>query len=112
MKKSILLAISMAIISIIATNVVEASGDVEIRGQVTDISVPVFTWNTLNFPGFFYDIDENIGAEQITLSLSGMESTSAMLDGDMGPDGNRGIIYSTTAQTKDFNFKPWAGITS
>jgi len=107
MKKSILLAISMAIISTIVTNVVEASNDVEVRGQVTDLSIPMFTWNALNFPGFFYDIDENIGTEQITLSLSGMESTSAILYGDAGPDGNRGIIYSTTAQPKDFKFKPW-----
>jgi len=44
----------------IVTNVVEASSDVEVRGQVTDISVPVFTWNALNFPGFCCDIDENI----------------------------------------------------
>ena len=86
MKKSILLAISMAIISTIVTNVVEASNDVEVRGQVTDISIPMFTWNALNFPGFFYDIDENIGTEQITLSLSGMESTSAILYGDAGSD--------------------------
>ena len=34
----------------IVTNVVEASSDVEVRGQVTDISVPVFTRNALNFP--------------------------------------------------------------
>ena len=107
MEKSILLAISMAIISTIATNVGEASNDGEVRGQVTDISAPVFTWNTLNFPGFFYDVDENIGTEQITLSLLGMESTSATLDGEIGPDGNRGIVYSTTAQPKNFNFKPW-----
>jgi S-layer protein (TIGR01567 family) len=107
MKKSILLAISMAIISTIVTNVVEASNDVEVRGQVTDISVPIFTWNASNFPGFFYDIDENIGTEQITFSLLGMESTSAILDGDTGPDGNRGITYSTTAQPKNFKFKPW-----
>jgi S-layer protein (TIGR01567 family) len=107
MKKSILLAISMAIISTIAANVGEASNDSEVRGQVTDISVPVFTWNTLNFPGFFYDADENVGTEQITLSLLGMESTSATLDGEMGPDGNRGITYSTTAQPKNFRFKPW-----
>jgi len=112
MKKSILLAISMAIISIIATNVVEASGDVEIRGQVTDISVPVFTWNTLNFPGFFYDIDENIGTEQITLSLSGMESTSAMLDGDMGPDGNKVSFTARQPKPRISISNHGAGITS
>jgi S-layer protein (TIGR01567 family) len=107
MKKSILLAISIAIISIIATNVVAASDDVEVRGQVTDISVPVFTWNALNFPGFFYDIDENAGTERITFSLSGMETTDAILDGESGFDGNYGITYSTSAQPTNFKFKSW-----
>jgi S-layer protein (TIGR01567 family) len=105
MKNSRLLAISIAIISIIATSA--ASDDVELRGQVTDISVPAFTWNALNFPGFFYDIDENVGTEQITFSLSGIETADAILDGEAGIDGNYGITYSTSAQPTDFKFKPW-----
>jgi S-layer protein (TIGR01567 family) len=107
MKKSMALAISVAMISIVASNVAETSGDVEVRGQIADISIPVFTWNTLNFPGFFYDPDENVGNEQITFRLSGMESTDAILDGETDSDGNMGISYSTTGQPRNFKFKPW-----
>lgn len=107
MIKNIFLAILIATVSIMLTSALGASDDVEIRGQVTDISNPMFTWNALNFPGFFFDVDENIGTEQITFSLSGIEPTSAILDGEVGADGNRGVIYSTTAQAMNFKFKQW-----
>jgi S-layer protein (TIGR01567 family) len=107
MKKYILFAISVALISTFLTSALEASDGVEVRGQVTDLSVPVFTWNALNFPGFFYDVDENIGTEKITFSLSGIESTSAILNGDPDIDGNRGVTYSTTTQPRNFKFNQW-----
>ncbi len=105
--KNIFLAILVAIISIMSTNALGASDDMEIRGQVTDISNPMFTWNAFNFPGFFFDVDENIGTEQITFSLSETEPTSAILDGEIGADGNRGVTYSTIAQPTNFKFKQW-----
>lgn len=107
MKKSTLLAISLVLVSIMATNIVEEADGVEVRGQVTDISVPSFAWNTLNFPGFYYDLDENVGNEQITFKLYEEEPTSAILDGNTDADGNYGITYTTTAQSKGFKFKPW-----
>lgn len=107
MTKNIFLAISVAMISIMLTNALGASSDVEIRGQVTDTSIPTFTWNALNFPGFFFDVDDNIGTEQIAFSLSETEPTSAILDGEIGTDGNRGVTYSTTAQPTNFKFKQW-----
>lgn len=71
----------------------------EIRGQVAgtvngqsnlgyDSS---FTWNPQNFPGFYYDINQELGTE--TLKLSG--------------NNPYGFIYTTTAQNKHFEQALW-----
>jgi S-layer protein (TIGR01567 family) len=69
-------------------------GAVEIRGEV---ATGDFTWNSQNFAGFYYDIDDNIGTEQLTTTLT---------------EGNKlqeptGIQYTTTAQKKAFDFEGW-----
>jgi S-layer protein (TIGR01567 family) len=69
-------------------------GAVEIRGEV---ATGDFTWNSQNFAGFYYDIDDNIGTEQITTTIT---------------EGNKlqeptGIQYTTTAQKKAFEFEGW-----
>jgi len=102
-----MLAISVAVILSVLANVSAASDDVEVRGQVTNLGVPEFAWNALNFPGFFYDADENIGTEQITFLLTDIQYSTAILNGDSDASGNYGITYTTTAQSTNFNFKPW-----
>jgi hypothetical protein len=46
----------------LASGAAEAS---EVRGQVTNLGVNQFTWTNANFPGFYYDIDKNLGAETL-----------------------------------------------
>ncbi len=50
-----------------------------------------FTWNSQNFPGFYYDTDQELGTE--TLKFSGTNPY--------------GFIYTTTAQNKHFERALW-----
>lgn len=86
---------------------IAAVDSVEVRGQVTNLGVPEFTWNPSSFDGFYYDIDKNLGAEQITFRLSDANPDNATLSGQPDSSGMRGITYTATAQTKNFKFKPW-----
>jgi S-layer protein (TIGR01567 family) len=65
----------------------------EIRGQVANGD---FEWNAQNFAGFYYDLDKDLGTERITTFV-----TYGKLE---EPNG---IVYSTTAQTNDFEFEDW-----
>jgi len=70
---------------------------VEIRGPVATVQDgEVYTWGPQQFAGFYYDIDDNIGQESITLTITG-----DVLD---EPDG---IVYETVAQPDDFDFAEW-----
>ncbi|MCJ7444905.1 MAG: S-layer protein, partial [Methanotrichaceae archaeon] len=67
---------------------------IELRGEV---ATGDFTWDPQNFAGFYYDLDNNIGTEQIATTFT---------------EGNKlqeqqGIIYSTSAQKIAFEYEPW-----
>jgi hypothetical protein len=81
----------------------------EVRGQITNLGVPEFTWNNVSFPGFYYDLDDNLGAELLTFRLSnvGLDRDTATLSDQPDANGNRGITYSTQAQPLGFSFAPW-----
>src|SRR5512136_3198749 len=69
-------------------------GALEIRGEV---ATGDFTWNPQNFAGFYYDIDDDVGTEQLTTTIT---------------EGNKlveptGIQYTTTAQKQAFEFEGW-----
>jgi S-layer protein (TIGR01567 family) len=81
--------------------------EVEVRGQITNVGVPEFTWDNSSFAGFYYDIDRNLGAETITLRLSNANPASATLSDTPDANGNRGAVYNTVAQDKMFKFKQW-----
>lgn len=102
--KAILIFVTLLLAAALPAGALE--GTVEVRGQTTNIGAPVFTYDVANFPGFYYDINKNIGTEQITLTLTNMDSsgTTATLS---DVEGARGIIYQTTAQMKNFKFKSW-----
>jgi S-layer protein (TIGR01567 family) len=71
---------------------------VEIRGPVATVEDgAVYTWGPQEFAGFYYDIDDNIGQESITLSITG---------GNVLDEPN-GIKYETTAQKDTFDFDEW-----
>jgi S-layer protein (TIGR01567 family) len=86
---------------------VAAAGNVEVKGMTTNVGVPEFTWDNATFPGFYYDMSKNLGAETITFRLSGATPTGATLSDQ--PDANyyRGVVYQTMAQLKNFKYKPW-----
>ena len=108
MKRGILLAISIVWLSILIANVAGAADDFEVRGQVTNLGVNQFTWDNSTFAGFYYDVDKNLGAETLTFSLSDSTPSSTILsDQPFASDYNRGVVYQTVAQPKNFNFKQW-----
>ncbi|MEA2045379.1 MAG: S-layer protein domain-containing protein [Euryarchaeota archaeon] len=72
-------------------------GTYEIRGNVADLGDTEFTWNTSNFVGFFYDIDDNLGRESITMTIT---EGNAL-------DEPGGIVYNTEAQEDGFEFDEW-----
>ncbi len=81
--------------------------ELDVRGVVANLGIPQFTWTSANFDGFYYDIDEDIGAETMTFRLSDATPTTATLSDQPDLNGNRGIVYTTKPQAKNFKFKPW-----
>jgi S-layer protein (TIGR01567 family) len=98
---------AMMVLSALAVAV--SATEVDVRGQVTNLGVPEFTWDTSSFAGFYYDIDKNLGAEKITFRLTnvGAGADSATLSDQADANGLRGVVYETSAQPKNFKFKPW-----
>jgi S-layer protein (TIGR01567 family) len=74
---------------------VKRTGDYEIRGTIVDPTVGEFTWNSYNFEGFYYDIDEDVGTETLT----------ARFTGDRINDG--ALRYRTEPQSVEFDYAPW-----
>ena len=67
----------------------------EIRSQ---IATGDFEWNPQNFAGFYYDLNQDVGTELLTASLS---------DGKLSGSYPYGLTYQTTAQKSDFAFEDW-----
>jgi len=82
-------------------------GTYQIRGTVANILQNQVTWDNSSFPGFYYDIDRNIGAETLTLRLSNTTTTGATLSDHPNADGYRGVVYTTQTQLKKFKYRPW-----
>jgi S-layer protein (TIGR01567 family) len=72
-------------------------GIYEIRGSVAEVVDGVMVeWDPVNFAGFYYDVDEDLGNERLTLTITG--------DSLEEPDG---VVYLTEAQMNDFDFEEW-----
>ncbi len=69
-------------------------GTYDIRGTVYNVSNPQ-PWTHMNFEGFYYNIDDNIGTETLTVNDD---------DTNIG-EGN--IVYTTTAESVSFDFSKW-----
>ena len=82
---------------------------VEVRSQVYNLGQNDTSFDNTTFPGFYYDIDNNIGAEKLTLRLSNIDAdkSSATLSDQPDANGNMGIVYTTKAQPLGFSFAPW-----
>jgi S-layer protein (TIGR01567 family) len=72
-------------------------GTYEIRGTVTDIGMGTVEWDVSSFAGFYYDIDDNLGNEKITMTIT---------EGNVLAE-DTGVVYTTEAQIKNFNFQDW-----
>ncbi|MCR3884374.1 MAG: hypothetical protein NUK54_08380, partial [Methanothrix sp.] len=61
---------------------VSAVDKVEIRGPVADVvdTVEPYVWGPQQFAGFYYDIDDDLGRESITMTIT----DGNVLDEDTG----------------------------
>ncbi|WP_229389828.1 S-layer protein domain-containing protein, partial [Methanosarcina sp. DH2] len=65
-------------------------GTYEIRGEVATGN---FEWNATNFAGFFYDVNDDVATESLTVSN---------LNGNVIPEG--GLAYETTIEMVDYEY--------
>lgn len=83
----------------IYSNITEP-GTYEVRGPLDEIvqGRPYF-WDFEDFPGFMYDLDSNLGTEDISIQLSGSyESGDARL---------HSLLYETKARPKRLKLEDW-----
>ena len=97
MTKVTAITLTALVLLLASAMAVSAVDKVEIRGPVATVEDgKVVTWGPQEFAGFYYDIDDNIGTESITLTVTG-----DALEKDTG------VIYETAAQNKEFDFDDW-----
>jgi S-layer protein (TIGR01567 family) len=72
-------------------------GVYEIRGRVAMDTTLTPSWDAQTFAGFYYDIDDDVGSERLTLE--------SPLNNRNIPDKN--IIYSTSPQEVSFTYSPF-----
>lgn len=79
--------------------IVETSepGNYELRGTVRDETFNTTVWTPFNFEGFYYNIDENVSTESLTLTKG--------ISGRSIEDG--GLVYSTSPALVNFEHKSW-----
>ncbi|MBU4011830.1 MAG: hypothetical protein KJ882_13810, partial [Proteobacteria bacterium] len=100
------IAIGIILIVLLAGEVSAAinATSVEIRGQVWNESEPVRYWNPINFAGFFYDIKDNLGTENLTILQPDLSSWQRMI-------AKSNLIYSTQAQPRGLKVADALGLT-
>jgi len=96
MKKVTAITLTAFVLLLASAMAVSAVDKVEIRGPVATVVDTTYTWGPQEFAGFYYDIDDNIGTESITLTITG----EAL-------DEPNGVVYQTTAQQDTFDFDEW-----
>jgi len=75
---------------------VKRTGNYEIRGTIVDpAEYEKFTWTPYNFEGFYYDIDDDVGTEEL----------EARFTGDKIDDGD--LRYKTVPQSVRFEYDRW-----
>jgi S-layer protein (TIGR01567 family) len=71
---------------------VKKSGTYEVRGTISQDTDKKFDWNPLNFEGFYYDINEDVGSEQLSLTRSDRTISE------------KALIYTSTPQSVRFKY--------
>lgn len=77
---------------------VQRTGTYTVRGTIIkpeDYNGKEFTWNPYNFEGFYYDIDDDIGTENLTARFTGY----SIDEGD--------LVYETRPMSIKFKFEDW-----
>ena len=75
---------------------VKRTGNYEIRGTIVDpYEHSEFTWDVYNFGGFYYDIDDDVGTEEL----------KARFTGDKVDDGD--LRYRTEPESVEFDYSRW-----
>jgi S-layer protein (TIGR01567 family) len=79
--------------------IVETSepGTYELRGTVHDEKYDTTVWTPFNFEGFYYNIDDNVSTESLTITKG--------ISGRSIPD--EGLVYSTSPALVNFEHKGW-----
>jgi S-layer protein (TIGR01567 family) len=73
---------------------VQKAGTYEVRGTISQATDPTtFDWNPLNFEGFYYDIDEDVGSEKLTLTRTDRSVAE------------NALVYTTSPQAVSFQYK-------
>jgi len=67
------------------------AGGADLRGEMATVGSD-FTWTHQNFPGFYYDLDRDLGTETLQIDSA---------------DSSADIRYSTAVQNSDFQFEDW-----
>ncbi len=106
MKKLAAITLTSMMLLLATAMAVGAVPSVEVRGAVagtvngqSNLVDNSFTWNTQNFAGFYYDIKNDIGTEQLVTTLTEGNKLSG--------DAPYGVTYTTTAQAKAYEFEDW-----
>ncbi|HOT06943.1 MAG: hypothetical protein A4E45_01749 [Methanosaeta sp. PtaB.Bin039] len=73
------------------------SGLLEIRGDVRTVFEGMTSWDIQSFPGFYYDMDQNVGNERLDLAITGENRV----------EEPSGLVYTTTKRIKEFKFREW-----
>jgi S-layer protein (TIGR01567 family) len=78
--------------------IVQRTGTYTVRGTIirpSDFDGKEFTWNPYNFEGFYYDIDDDIGTENLTAKFTG----NSIDEND--------LVYETRPMSVKFKFEDW-----
>jgi S-layer protein (TIGR01567 family) len=96
-----------AMMVLIASAMAVGAQEVDVRSTVHNLGESTVTWDNSTFAGFYYDINKNIGTESLTFTLTGTDPASKTLSDTADANGNRGVVYLSTAQPANFKFKQW-----
>ncbi|RQW80317.1 MAG: S-layer protein [Methanothrix sp.] len=73
---------------------VNGRADVVVDGREAD-------WDSRNFPGFYYDLDHDVGSESLSMKISGYLESGVLNPND--------VAYRTRAMSVPFKHKDWGG---
>jgi hypothetical protein len=87
------------IIILLSMTILFQAQEIDVRSDIHDLGEKSVTFDSYTFPGFYYDIDDDIGTENLTFRLSNIaqDKASATLSDEQDANGNRGIVYATEA---------------